>query len=427
MIEKRITDEQFFLIARELEMYHAVFSKIWNLGKPIFDDKIETARVLFDNEGNCFSFQFNPNFWDKCLEYERYFIICHECLHVLLNHGSRLKFLDKNIGNIAADIVINELLVSSFNFDRTRLGWIGKNGCWINTIFPEQTNDILKDKSLEYYYNILQKDSSGKNENSLKNGTVMVLDNHDGLENISESGEILEEILESLNEIEKSSLNKSLREGNRDEISKCEKQAGTFPGNLYIKVSVGNVKVKRKWETVIKKWANRFIHDADKDLDQWARTNRRFVGVMNDLFLPSEMEIEERDCIQRKIKVIFFQDTSGSCSHLAERFFKAAKSLPKDRFDIELYCFDTQCYSTTLESGNLYGFGGTSFSILEDKVLEICKNDLTKYAKAVFVITDGYGNNIYPKKPKNWYWFLSGKYKYYIPEECNVFDLSDFE
>jgi len=52
---------------------------------------------------------------------------------------------------------------------------------------------------------------------------------------------------------------------------------------------------------------------------------------------------------------------------------------------------------------------------------------MSKYPKAVFVITDGYGDQINPKKPKNWYWFLSNDYRRCIPDTCNVFNLSEFE
>jgi hypothetical protein len=242
--------------------------------------------------------------------------------------------------------------------------------------------------------------------------------------------DILGDILEGMNDGEKESLDKAFREGNPSETESSSKEAGSMPGNLEITVKVGFVKKKKKWETVIKKWANTFLKQNDKDHEQWARVNRRFVGIqssMSNMFLPSEMEIEEREEEKRKIKVVFFQDTSGSCSHLAERFFKAAKSLPTDRFEVELYCFDTRCYKTSLESGKLYGFGGTSFSILEQEVMKLCKGDLSKYPKAIFVITDGYGDPINPKKPKNWYWFLSHDYKHYIPDKCNIFKLNDFE
>lgn len=443
MSDKILTNEEFLLIARDLEIHHAVFAKIWNVGKPRFTDKIPTACVTFDKQGNHLDFQFNPDFWDKCTPYERNFIICHECMHIMLTHGVRLKELNPQLGNVAADVVINEMLVKGFGFDRTKLGWVDENGCWMNTVFKDHPTPVEKDRSLEYYYSILKKDLKDQIKKMLEagdksgpgtpggKGGVKVLDDHDGMGGIDSTDleDVLGDILDSLDNGEKESLDKLFNE-NEDEAKEGGKQAGSMPGNLSKIVKVGFVPKKKKWETVIKKWANRFIRDADKDHEQWARVNRRFVGIsstMSNMFLPSEMEIEEKEEIKKKIKVVFFQDTSGSCAHLAERFFKAAKSLPKDRFEVELYCFDTRCYKTSLESGKLYGFGGTSFSILEDEVQRICKGNLREYPKAIFVITDGYGDSINPAKPKNWYWFLSENYTSCIPKECNIHKLSDFE
>jgi len=429
MSEKHLTNEDFLLIARDLELYHAVFAKIWNIGKPQFTDKIPTAAVSFDRKGNHLDFNFNPDFWDKCSLYERNFIICHECLHIILNHGIRLKELNKQLGNVAADIVINELLVSGFGFDRKKAEWIDKNGCWLDTAFKGIKIKVDKDRSMEYYYSLLKKELCEQIKQAIANGTLKIVDDHEGMEGIDPTDlkDVLGNVLDSLNDTEKESLDRTFKESNPKEVEECSKQAGTMPGNLEITVRVGYVKKKQKWETVIKRWANRFIQEADKDHEQWARVNRRFVGISTNLFLPSEMEIEEREEIKKKIKVVFFQDTSGSCIGLAERFFKAAKSLPTNRFDVEMYCFDTQIYATTLASGKLYGFGGTYFHILEDKVWELCKGDLSRYAKAIFVISDGYGSEIKPRKPKNWYWFLEPYYTHYIPEECNTFKLSDFE
>jgi hypothetical protein len=425
-----ISKEDFFLIARDLEIYHAVFSKIWNVGKPRLVTTIPTAAVSFDKNGNFIDFQFNVDFWNKLTSYERLFVICHECLHIILNHGVRLKTLNPEIGNVSADVVINELLATSFGFDRSKLiTWVDKNGCWLNTVFKEVKVPVESDKSTEYYYNILKSELEKNILEQLASGNLKIIDDHSGLEGISSEGleDILGDILNSMNDLEKSSLEKSLSQ-NENEVQESCKTAGSLAGTLKISVSVAKVKKKKKWETVIKKWANRFIKDTDKDHEQWARINRRFSGMLAEgMFLPSEMEVEERDEIKKKIKVIFFQDTSGSCVHLAERFFSAAKSLPTKRFDVELYCFDTQVYKTSLQSGELYGFGGTRFDILEAKVMEICKGDLSKYPKAVFVISDGYGGNIIPKKPKNWYWFLSEWYLEYIPTECNKFRLSEFE
>lgn len=429
MSEKILSNEEFLLIARDLEIYHAVFAKIWNIGKPRFSDKIPTACVTFDKQGNHLDFQFNPQFWDKCSPYERNFIICHECLHIMLGHGIRLKNLNRELGNVAADIVINEMLASGFGFDRSQLNWVDKNGCWLNTVFKDNSVVVEKDRSMEYYYNLLKKNLLDKIKEALKNGSLVIIDDHDGFGDIDESdvGDLIKDILDSINTSEAESLDKSFKESNPSETDESSKTAGTMPGNIAITIKIGNVKKKKKWETVIKRWANRFIKDADKDHEQWARINRRFVGLSNDLFLPSEMEVEEREDVKKRIKVVFFQDTSGSCAHLAERFFRAAKSLPKEKFDVKLYCFDTTCYETSIESGKLYGFGGTSFSILEQEVIKMCKGDMNKYPKAVFVITDGAGSAIQPAKPKNWYWFLSENYTHFIPEQCNKYKLSDFE
>lgn len=433
MSEKNLTNEEFLLITRDLELHHAVFSKIWNLGKPRFTDKIPTSAVTFDKKGNHLDFQFNPDFWNKLKPYERNFIICHECLHIMLSHGIRLKELNKDLGNIAADVVINEMLLQGFEFDRSKLEWVGPNGCWMDSVFKDSKLPVEHDRSMEYYYNILKKEFAEQIKEALKSGGgFQFVDDHEGMKGMDTTDleDVLGDILNEMNNGEKDTLNKAFKEGSPDEIQESSKQAGSLPGNLEVIIKIGYVKKKKKWETVIKRWANTFLKQNDKDHEQWARVNRRFVGIassMSNMFLPSEMEIEEREEEKRRIKVWFFQDTSGSCAHLAERFFKAAKSLNPKRFEVEMYCFDTNCYKTSLESGKLYGFGGTSFRILEEEVWKHCKGDLRNYPKAIFVITDGYGDTITPRKPKNWYWFLDPYYTSYIHKDCNMFKLTDFE
>lgn len=44
------------------------------MGKPVFTDRIQTAAVQFDKEGNYLMFLFNENFWNECDEYKN---ICH--------------------------------------------------------------------------------------------------------------------------------------------------------------------------------------------------------------------------------------------------------------------------------------------------------------------------------------------------------------
>ena len=50
------------------------------------------------------------------------------------------------------------------------------------------------------------------------------------------------------------------------------------------------------------------------------------------------------------------------------------------------------------------------------------------YPDAVWILTDGWGDEVFPEKPKRWHWFLtSGGYRGYIHKDSNVHVLSKFE
>lgn len=438
-----MSTDQFFAIAQDLEIYHGIFSRIWQMGKPVEDNKIQTACVKFDREGGFFAFCFNSEYLKSLDYYTLKFIICHEALHVILNHGYRSYGLIPEIANVAMDVVINESLIANFSFDRS-LVKNEKELCWYDTIFTPEDN-IEKNKSFEYYYDILIKkcNESGL-EGGKKNGETgsgskdgsggekskpSILDEHLGFgsESDLDIDDKLSDACSKLSNEEKSTLKNVLDKILDDDMS-SSLIAGSNAGGWLKIMDVSKVKSKRKWESVIKRWMEKYLTDSDKACDQWARVNRRFVTLSKELIIPTEMEIEHFNEDKSRIKVIFFLDTSGSCAHLAERFFKAAKTLPEDKFDVVLCCFDTQVYETSLKTGKLYGFGGTMFDILEYYVQMYRKNtNKNKYPDAIFVITDGYGNSINPEFPKKWYWFLSTSYTQCIPNTCNIFQLSDYE
>lgn len=445
-----ITTDEFFTLAQDLECHHGIFSKIWQMGRPVSDENIPTAAVTFDREGNFFGFHFNPKFWESLDDYNRKFVICHEALHLILYHGKRLKGKIPEIGNVAADVVINESLVKNFGFDRTQIK-NADNFCWYDTVFKNQTVD--QERSMEYYYNELMKNvqqismangGAGQPQSGSggEKGKCKTVDMHGEFESGDAMGDVsdetqkkidekIAEACEGLSHGELQDLKKAI-ESKLDEPTKQSLQAGSGAGGLVKVMKTTNVKPKRKWETVIKRWMRKYMYNSYKDKEQWARTNRRFTNIQSlsggKIFLPTEMEIEANADEMRRIDVMFFLDTSGSCAHLADRFWKAAQSLPVDRFNIRLFCFDTQVYETSLKTGKLYGFGGTSFRIIEDYIQSDMKNRNTEqYPDAVFLITDGYGDPVNPLKPKQWYWFLSEDYKQYIPKQSNTFMLKDYE
>lgn len=437
----KISNEDWFEISSALEIHHAVFYKLWQMGKPVFDESIPTACVEWDSKGKFVVFRFNPSFWKRLDLYNRLFVICHEALHIILNHGVRTKDaarVNRGATNTALDIVINHSTVNNFGFVRSRIqDW--QDYCWVDTVFKDKKPLPSDDKNFEHYYNLFEKVyGDGGPGNGDGTGGCSTVDDHESLYGDSENQEdgegggkwdeaidiLNKELTEEEKESLKSTVNKHFQ---KPENTAKNQQAGSGTGG-WVFLKIDKVVKKKKWETVIKKWSKKYLKEKDKDVEQWARLNRRLVMLPKDMFLPSEMEVDDEDQEKTKIKVWFFLDTSGSCYGLKDRFFKAALSLPPERFDIRLFCFDTKVEETTLESRKIYGGGGTSFSILEAEIQKEIREKGISYPEAVFVITDGYGNSIKPEMPHKWYWFITeGGTKTYIDKDCNFFNLKDYE
>lgn len=415
--------DEFFEISRQLEIYHAVFYRFWEMGQPYFTNEVERAAVSFDPKtGKLIRFLFNKDFWDSLTPTKRLFIICHEALHIVLEHGKRALGVGKQeqqAANIAMDVVINHSLVDKFGFKKDEIDPDNKY-CWIESVFPND-DTIEKDKSFEYYYNRIDFSS-----NTI--GIPSLVDDHSGFMDME--GEDIETVIsrlgEELSKDEKNSIKDFIKNQLEDKKEKS-KQAGDKSGTSWVFMDTKVVPKKKKWETIIHKWAKPFMPKDFEPKEQWLRINRRWTNLSQDIILPSEMEVDEKE-EEGKIDVFFFLDTSGSCAGLAGRFWEAAKSLPPSRFNKRLFCFDTKVYDVSESEGKLYGFGGTRFDIIENKIQEIVSVEKCKYPLAVFIITDGYGNHVTPKVPKNWYWFLTEYgFKTYIHKESKLFSLKDFE
>jgi predicted metal-dependent peptidase len=447
-----ITKEDWLEMARQLEIHHSIFYKVWQMGKPVLTTHIPTAAVQFDKSGEFVMFYFNPEFWEKCTLYDRLFVVSHECLHVILNHGVRTRdSLDKKACNVALDIVVNHLLTRSFGFEREKIsGW--KELCWVDTVFKNKDgtikthkdgSKIRDDQSYEHYINLFERieipigSMIGNDGNPVAGNGGKPNDDGGGLHTVDDHNtlgesafeEVIDKLDEELSSEEKQSL-KSMIEKHFPE-SETHKKAGKGTGGQWHFVETVKKKPKKKWETIIKKWSLKYISNEFKQKEQWARLNRRFQFLPSKLFLPSEMEFDDKEKDKNRIKVYFFLDTSGSCIGLKDRFFQAAETLPTEKFDVRLLCFDTQVKETTLASKKVYGGGGTSFRIMEEFIQKEKTTKEVPYPQAVFVITDGDGDQIVPEFPKNWHWFLtydnSYAKSYCLPKETNIYNLKDFE
>jgi hypothetical protein len=188
------------------------------------------------------------------------------------------------------------------------------------------------------------------------------------------------------------------------------------------------VTYKSKWETIIKKWAMPLISEKRQAAERWGMPHRRTALMpKNGIYLPIKMDTDQFVPEEDMIEVYFFLDTSGSCWGLKDRFFRAAKSLPPKIFKVRLFSFDDVVTELDINKNQVRGGGGTSFSIIEQKIQEICKKENKEYPRAVWVMTDGCGTCVHPQFPDRWGWFLSADYRSYIPPGSKIFQLRDFE
>jgi predicted metal-dependent peptidase len=188
---------------------------------------------------------------------------------------------------------------------------------------------------------------------------TMLIDVHDFFDGDGE-GEVLKKIGGALSEEDKKKIREIIRQQNKDK-DKGGFRAGTEALGEWLSVGRTLVRPKQKWETIIKRWMRKYLPNDFDTYEHWARVNRRLVMIPDDALLPTEMELQDKE-EEGKILVYFYLDTSGSCVELAPRFWKAANSLPKRRFDVRLFCFDTQIYPVTPEmqkKGKIRGGGGT--------------------------------------------------------------------
>ena len=407
-------------IAKRLQGHHYIFRAFWDIGNVVIGDfeECQTAAIAFDAEGGALRLIINREFWDSLNMETKVFLICHEMFHVILHHGRRfVEYFgtanEKNM-NIAADVVINEMLVGSLGFVRKDLdSRLAEHGCWFDTIFKDR-RDVARDECTEYYFNILK-------EMEVDTEDLFSIDDHVTI--AEDDPEMMDQVVEDAGIYDHmdNSLLGNIPMGDQEYI----KSIGG--GGTWHSVKLTHQKVRKKWESVIKRWE--LMHRKEDFLmnERWDRISPRYSQVIrNGIHLPTECHSMDLHKVQNRIEVFFFLDTSGSCIELKDRFFSAARSLDKKKFNVRLFCFDTTVVETDLQSLKIHGGGGTLFNIIEQKIQQIVKAEHVKYPGAVFLITDGMGDYVFPERPERWHWFLSSDYTHYVPQGSRHYRLADY-
>ena len=425
-----LTKEQFSYLASDLQDCHSLFYTLWQLGtiKFIKNPDLPTAAIFFSRQGDgeAIEFVFNPDFWQRCNHITRLFVIMHECLHVALKHGLRMKDchpLNRDIVNAALDIVCNHAVVEKFGIDRDQIQEWTKYS-WVETHFPGK--NISNDKYFEYYLGLLKQNAS--------KFTAVTVDNHGILGDSMSGGKISDEILKKVNDLISEKDKKKIRdilektEDIKDnkidkDLSKIGMPAGSGTGGKIWTFKNKDSNPVRKWKSLIKTFYRKTRH-AQGINSQWARTSRRFSLMKQDLMIPSMMEGESIS--KNKVDAWFFIDCSGSCESMVPRFVQCYQTVPKKYFVPKAFSFDDDV--TPIINGHVRGGGGTSFSAIENFIQSEIRTKGLKYPHICVIITDGAGNKVNPQYPKRWWWLMpQGCPSNLIPKDCNIEDLETFE
>lgn len=311
----------------------AFFTTICFSLKHEFTEKIPTAAT---NGKEIF---FNPYFFMKLTRDEQIFLLLHESMHVAYLHMERVQTRNKRIWNIAADHVINLMLIER--------GYKMPEGGYAD---PQYTG-----MSSEEVYALLLQDPNAGNQ------------------------EVMEDLLESDTDTE------TLQRDIDDILVRAKIQSeqrkdkpGTIPGDIQIRLKK-LLEPKLPYHLILRK----YINSLAKFDYSFKKFNRRFFP---DYFLPglhSEKLMDIAACVDASASVRdeeFLQYVSDLDSIL--RFLKP-ETMHLVQFDSNLKSIDKIQSPQELRSVNFTGRGGTRIQPVLDWIS-------SAKPKLVLVFSDGY-------------------------------------
>jgi predicted metal-dependent peptidase len=336
------------------------------------DDWLGTAAVDGRN------LYFNTQFFDKMSNKEIEFVIAHEILHCVFDHLSRREDRIPRIHNIAADYIVNNLLVR----DR-----IGKKptfiDCYQDFKYDKWTSEAVYDDLL---------DEAKKNGEEFLKQLGELLDEHIDWEGEGAEGQGKDangngadgKESKSRPTYSKDELKKIKDEIKENMISAAQSSgAGNTPGEVQRMIKE-LTEPKMNWREILRQQ----IQSTVRNDYTFSRPSRK--GQMTGAILPG-MNFDET------IDICIALDMSGSIGDVqAKDFLSEIKGIMDEYkdYNIKLWCFDTKVYNEqdfsadggdNLSDYEIMGGGGTDF----DANWEYMKyNDIQP--KKFIMFTDGY-------------------------------------
>lgn len=229
-LQRTISD----MITGEILPYYGEFNLFVNF---IHDDLVKTCGVNITNNG--MNFYWNKNFLDILNQKQVNFIFIHETFHLLFDHPERSTGYQKDISNIAQDMIINKIILDDIIKTKNKLvsGFLEEP--FIDNIKPlyppkEYKGNLIFEEL--YWWLIKEKEKEKKNKyisdifNDMDNNNGQFLDKHlDDTINNEYRKQVIDNIKDKLkqrglisNDIE-SSLNK-LKKTNKDYLKEIKKK-----------------------------------------------------------------------------------------------------------------------------------------------------------------------------------------------------------
>ena len=438
------------------EFNHYLATQITRLGYPSLTiSSIPTAGVMWDEKRKKVNFIFNKLFYESLTEEQLIFILAHEASHVFHGHiftmwevyskadrdPTTSKFETQQWlrkFNKAADCVVNDSLVNLHGLPKVRyvgyfLGKAAEDHKLSESVKnPEHLKDYLECNPDLAADELIKKGSSLKipthplwgkevvktdcHDLTVENVMLLMpeqdcsegtgtLDSHEFWKNfVDGNGNFDPEFVKKMQGVIQENLeNSDLSQQEKEAVEKLQKimekssdsnvqKAGKEASSSRVTLD-GHSNDSLQWRRLL---ADKL--DMKQTEDTWDKPVRSLISVYPDVLLPRESYKETQS-------IFLAIDVSDSIDMNTVQFFlRLAKNTPKN-FQVEGIVFNTHCTKVDVRNDKDFPVGGgTSFSIIEDYI----QNNLPQYPKAIFVLTDGHGDDVEPQHPGRWTWLLYG-------------------
>jgi len=361
-------------------------------------DKIDTAAVSLMNN-QTIKLMVNADFWKSLNDEHRYGLIKHEVLHIVLKHLFAMKrFSNKNLYNIAADIVVNQYI------SKEQLPEGGITLERFEYLEPVYNIKLERDKDVGYYYEKLSKVLKTQpkiplsvyfQKNGNDSGKPSQIDLSDLLANSSQ-------------ELERHKFWEEF-----EKMSEGERKIAEYQANNLIKQTANRVRHKYKNYGNLPGGLVQMLEgilDSMKPKFNWRRILRLFAATSNSSYLKNTIRRPSKRYgttpgikVKRRNRLLLAIDTSGSIQmdELLE-FFSEIYFIWRQGSEITIVECDTRIHAEYAYKGfppkKIHGRGGTDFNHPIQHGNEKILPD------ALIYFTDGYAPvpTITPRYPVLW-------------------------